>query len=128
MVIIVELAVALRVQQDQFRVALEHVEQIHHQQTGPAENSNHQAALSSHAQRAGRSDDARRHVAQDDEPPKFALLDNDMGIMSKVAEMFKRYGYQQVHPWQDHIGKWEVKRKKVLCLALFLNGGVCCVF
>lgn len=80
---IVELAVALRQQQDQFRVALEQVEKIHH---------NGQSAEIQH-----------------DDAPLFALLDNDMVIMSKVVEMFKRYGYKQVHPWQDYIGKWEVR-------------------
>jgi hypothetical protein len=26
----------------------------------------------------------------------------------KVVEMFQKYGYKQVHPWQDYIGKWQV--------------------
>jgi tubulin monoglycylase TTLL15 len=43
-----------------------------------------------------------------DEPPMYALLDNDDVLMSKVKYMFESAGYTQVHPWQDHIDKWIV--------------------
>ncbi len=88
-----ELTVALREQQNEFRVALERVESIHHKKESA--------------------------VAIDSDTPLFVLLDNDMTIMSKVKEMFEKYGYKQVHPWQDYIGKWDVRWGKFFFFFFF---------
>jgi hypothetical protein len=75
-VIIVELAVALRQQQDQFRVAIQHVENIHHQQEqrGPSQLM---PSLGTN-ELQGRASPGE----SSEDPPLFALLDNDMHIMS----------------------------------------------